>query len=123
MIEGSLSSLSASGCIANYADQRSQVERHIEGAFGSRHMTTKHASQLRAGRKARSTGKTICSTSSHIAPSFLRIDTRLYPSSYNSRPIGINLKFSGERQRLLKGNPLTTSAKKIKKEKLWSLHI
>ena len=37
-----------SGWIAKDADQRGQVERHIEGAFGSRHTTTNHGSQLRS---------------------------------------------------------------------------
>ena len=85
--------------------------RHIEGAFGSRHTTTNHGSQLRSrcwfyvGRK---TGeprrKTLEAgerpTTTTPLPSFLRNNTGLggHPSSYNSRPTGLNLKFSGERQ-------------------------
>ena len=30
------------------ADQRGQVERHIEGAFGSRHTTTYHSLDIKA---------------------------------------------------------------------------
>ena len=36
-----------SGQIAKVVDKRGQVERHIESAFGSRHTTTNHESQLR----------------------------------------------------------------------------
>ena len=45
-IGGQSSILAASGWITKDADQRGQVERHIEGAFGSRHTTTNHGSQL-----------------------------------------------------------------------------
>ena len=47
---------------------------------------------------------------SHEFPVFLRIGTGLYPGghpSYNPCPIGLNLEFSGERQ---KGNTLTASS-------------
>ena len=43
-----LTMLAASGRTAKDADQRGKVERHIEGAFGSRHTTTNHGSQLRS---------------------------------------------------------------------------
>ena len=36
------------GWIAKDADRRGHVERHIEGAIGSRHTTTNHGSQLRS---------------------------------------------------------------------------
>ena len=40
--------LAASGWIAKDANQRSQVERHIEGAFSDRHTRANHGSQLRS---------------------------------------------------------------------------
>ena len=49
-IENSIDLLAASGSITKDADQRDQVERHIEGAFGSYHtrqLTTDHM-QLRS---------------------------------------------------------------------------
>ena len=47
-IGGTLSLLAASGRIAKEADERGQVEKHIEGAFGGRHTTTNHGSQIRS---------------------------------------------------------------------------
>ena len=86
--------------------------------FGSRHTITNHGSQLRSrcwsngGRKtgepgekpSKHGGDQLQQLYSHAwVPSFLRIDTRLYPgghpSSYNSARPGLTSELSGEKQR------------------------
>ena len=80
LLKSQPSSLAAYGWIAKDADQRSQVERGIGGALGSRHTTTNHGSQLRSGcwfyggRKTgepgenpRSTGEINYSNSTHMS--------------------------------------------------------
>ena len=99
-----------------------QVERHIEGAFGSRHTTTNHGSQLRSTvdvefteggkpenpeKNPRSTGETN-STHMHESQAFWE-STRGYTqvvshsSSYNPARPGLTWNS------VAKGNALTTS--------------
>ena len=111
--------LAASGWITKDADQRGHVGRHIEGAFGSRHTTTNHRSQLGSrcwfygGRKtAEKSSKhgrdQLQQLYSHEFQVFLRINTRLYPGGHptNYKPVRPGLTWNS----VVKGNVLTVSA-------------
>ena len=86
------------------ADQRGQVERHIENAFGNCHTTTNHSLGL-----GFTEGEKPEKLYSHVfRKRFLKINTRLYPgghpSSYN--PVRSGLTWNS----VVKGNALTASA-------------
>ena len=107
------------GWITKDADQRGKVERHIEGAFGSRHTTTNHGSQLRSrcwfygGRKTGGPGEKpskhgrdqLYDNSTHMSSKFFWGSTRDYnqvvthPAITPVRP-GLTSALSGERQRV-----------------------